>query len=440
MGHHLYAEVTADLTVSSNDHNQSLPATHTISANETLSPLPGDYEDIDIKPLMTIVGDDSPSPNRHDYETVASDEGKHGSSTSSDNSHIQALSRSLSVTRRSPLRNTEETVIFDNPKYNNLRIQHVKKHVNIYRSVSSDSNTTSGEIRQQWSANVPPQTPSRSDGYEECLVEDEPEPTGEYKKDTDYALPIVSTDDQYISENGHVYLMLGEVNAPGKEEDKKASLSPPNNQVTMLKRKREVKESIQVGESNSLLGNTTIFHFSPDTEDSTISEFDYDVLNREHQQITRHTSSTSDDMGYDVIDRGDKKFLPKRSGVSETQYDVTDRPVQLLRGVLSNPQVPFSNYNLIGGATRASSVRGHATALSKCPRLPLYSSLELSQTDQESSAKRNAGGPFYEVLDLEKKVIDKPHQHKGEVFYHTVEPERQDSVEAFDNVIYHAIP
>lgn len=449
------------MTASSNDHSPNLPATHSVSASKILSA--SRYEDVDLEPLGV---NNNLVVRKHQYETVVNDdEEEYNSLLRSENwSHNQSLSTSLSRTSGSPSQNTTEKMIFDNPKYSSI-----PKRFNIYRSESS--NSTFEQTRQQRLAKASQK--SHADNHEQYYkgssksinrVEDESEipvsptaklpvsptgvpPSSQYthvlpntSEERDYAYPIVSTGDQYVSEHGHVYLMLEGATAPDKENEKKSPVQPTYSKVKS-KRERADKKLLQI-EADSSLGNSAIYHSLPDTEDSSVSESDYDVIGSEAPRATRHTSN-SDDSGYDVIERGDIKPPPKSIG-SGVQYDVMDRQ-RIPREQSSSPLSKSGDYDVIERTTTPSNIRSHKmTVLLKQPRPPAYSSLDLPKAgDRETKCTVNSNSPFYDALDLErsKGKQEACQCDTSQLFYHTVEPEEKKSIaEGIDNAIYHAIP
>ena len=456
---HLYAEIPSNftLTASSNEHSPSLPASHSVSAK--IIHCSGQYEDIDLEPTKQ----NNATSRKHQYETVTNDDYNEYNSLlhSQSWSHNRSLSTSLPRTSGSQLLNgaDKESAIFDNPNYST---NPVKKHINIYRSESSDSSFNSEQqTRQQWLEKTSKN--SHAEGHKEQhhnssqlsvfdSFEDECKlpvsltgipPASHYtnvdpnaSKESAYAHPIKSTSDQYVSEHGHIYLMLEGEGATAPDVGQERKVLPPTYSKVIPKRERADSKLQQIEEANSLCVNAATYCSPPDTEDSSGS--DYDVITREHSRATRHTS-TSDDSGYDVIDRGEMKF-PHRSFGVEAQYNVTDRQRHL-----SSPQ--DGDYDVIERTTTPSNNRTHKmAALNKNPRSPPaeypcsppaeyphsppaeYSSLELSG-DREKKSTINANGPFYDALNLEKSS-DKQEACQckmSEAFYHILDPEERTS-------------
>lgn len=349
----------------------------------------------------------TPPTRKHQYEAVINDEDGINYSRlqrTGSKSRKVSSSASLSGAPLSPILPprgesaaplppalAKDGVIFDNPKYSQLsKRPHTSEHISICKSVSLGS--SSGET---YEIPVPKRDPRGSNTMDDeyfqdssvfivtGLAEDETKPSsspnmhdlpsshyttlndtiGEEK----YTLPIVSTDDKYISEHGHLYQVLEEARADNGAMENEEVIN--ENGKTSIPSYGVTKRN---SETTFVMLNSDVFTMSDDEGKQSRQDGSPDP---NKQGIVYHTlvhTQTSNDYGkeatipsgaaYNVIDRSNKpSTASSRSSLdSESAYSVIDRKVSDSK-LNFQPRPPPSQYDIIERATSASGASGSSS-------------------------------------------------------------------------------
>ena len=249
-------------------------------------------------PLKTGGESDTSDP-KHEYEVVVNEDKDDYSRLEQTGSIHRKVSASASISASvtSPLErdamlrsfSLKDSEIFDNPSYSQFNKQpQVRKRVDIYRSTSTDSNSGGSQNHPPNEILVPN---DRDEDYsmlyddrerEKDVSNDDRENnsdfqdssmflvTGLAKDDTshkktlytsiglpneenDYTFPIVSTEEKYISEQGHIYQVLEEV----KKEEVESVTIDEKTREDGNKETISIPPTQSVGEKNSQSSNGT---------------------------------------------------------------------------------------------------------------------------------------------------------------------------------------
>ena len=500
----LYDEIPPNfiLTASSNEHSPNTRNAHNPFPPPVKPPLQDQYEDIDIKPSSSNPWTNQ-AKNRHQYESVTNEEDKDDYNRlvrSESSSHAQNLSTSFSRTSGSPLQvsSENESAIFDNPKYSQSKPTKTKSnhHVDIYRLESLDSNSGSGS--QSRVSKVPLESHSESSGEDFSdiskfavtgLAKDETKrptatseapPPGQYTKvlpgsmDSDYTQRIVSTDEQYISEQGHVYQVLEKDDGPQEsEEDHSKRVSSAEDQYTsdqghiyhILEDPAATEDGSTEGQRNTerhpysqvMNKNSNSFHspesskrlgdvkgrLSPSEEDGASSEPEYDVIDSSGSGRTTVTPTRTERPEYNVIERPGVQ----RSSVApqDQHYNVTERNMEHRALLRERSSTSLHNrpgaYDVIerNMTPCVPPSRKMPTTVERSPP-PNYSSLELSDSEKrDRKFKIEAKNPFYDVLDLENLTECRRDPNNGSTYNSLDTVGKLTMRDGMDNALYHAV-
>ncbi len=497
----LYDEIPANFTLaaSSNDHSPHAGGTGTGGLTSPSGPPLQDlYDDVMIKPSPSSSSHLRPTSSKHQYETV--------SSADDDGADYNQLARSESAVRSSDLPSSRlsrssvlascdrESSLFDNPNYAQCKPSGTSNnHINIYRLGSSDSNSGSGsQTRQQWIANSTLDSHSESSGEDvlkyriagsnkskpkrQISNDTMPPPSDQYKhilpemqepKESDYAHRIVSSDEKYVSERGHLYQMLEreEVsNGQQKNSDSLASggsitedrfVSSKGHIYHILEnpaaKENELAKDQQGGEEDQ----SHIYHILE--EPTTVQEVSEDQrLAGAHAQASEIEYALSDPE-YDVIESElEQPSIPRRTNQSD--YNVVERPEMHRASVTKQPEQHYNvtdrsmdHQPLLRGRSTASiqnrpnpyNVIERNTSASQLPPLD-YSVLALDNSDRKDRKFRiETHNPFYDSIDL-NNVDDESREHhctdSGPPVYNSLDATSQQPLSnGMDNAIYHAV-
>lgn len=403
-GNHTYAVIPENFTL------QALSGEHSPGSQTNQQPrppvsvqrsLPGQYEDIDLDPVPSKApteNSSSPHTRRHQYEPVSNDDDEvsyHRLQRTGSKSRKLSSTASLSGTPTSiglppslPSRGEMATpiardgTIFDNPKYSQLN---KPKHVDIYRSASSESGSggtgnasseQSGGPRNKQLARVKLSNPlgtnrgpgDRDDEYFQDssvfvvngLVQDETQdqPVDHYTalrgpaSESNYTVAIVSTSDKYVSEQGHLYQVLEdaktekeEVTAAagdiGREQPGKTVTQLPPAYSTVVR--KDARKSV---ETTLVIANSDVPESSSSRATPTSGVVYHTLVHAsEHsgKEDTPHTTTTAtSNSPYNVIERNAKPSTASSQSSlnSDVAYNVIDRK-------MSNSQMPLLQYDVI---------------------------------------------------------------------------------------------
>ena len=442
------------------------------------------YEDVEVNTSAGTARIKLSSNQQHQYASVVEREDYNHLTRTESSSHNVVPGAPFSRMSGSPhcLSESGGSGIFDSPKYSQSTRMH--QHVDIYRLESSDSTSGSGnQTREQWLSKVPLETHSEdsttglhnsskvtSVGYHndeaKHLTSTSALPSSRpYTKvaantqdnvEGNYTQRIVSTDEQYVSEQGHVYQVLEKSNdssspptqqnssdqpVPGSIvgeryvgdkghlyhilEDPGSKKDATKSQVCNAEDDNiyHVLEDPQQAAGNSEVSsdeNQPIYHIlegpangevqskaavvsSELGEDDAFLEPEYDTIELEQGQKNR--SHRSD---YNVIERPEmhRNSLAQQP---EQLFHVgknLDRQALLRESSSTSLQTRPHPYNVIERNTSDTSLLRHKQAASKEQLVPPpnYSSLNLDKSARkERKFKIEACNPFYEDIDIDKE-------------------------------------
>lgn len=421
----------------SGEHSPSL---QTATAVQVFHPpsVPGQYEDIDLSPVGSVTN--------HKYEPVRKDENgvsysrlqrSKSRNASSSGSH-SGLSTSPVIPipphEEQPSPPLRENEIFDNPKYSYSQLfRPTSQNIDIYKGGASDSSngrnysqSPSDALESEVAAHnlrLGSSSEEKGDDYHQdasafvvsALVRDETKlsipphtelPTTHYTsistsgvaQDESYTLPIVSTNDKYVSEKGHLYYVLEE--------------APPES----------------VGKERVVRKTSVPSYRIPTTSDEPA----YDVIDRSVMQSSASNRLSLDCDLYDVIDRrsNDGRIGPSVSSSRAAPYDVIERKTSLgnLTQLDNRP-----GYEVIGTSTSSSNKAavystlesregGVVNSRDSPPPPPSYSSLGLGEAGRRKGSCSGIA-PVYQILELtneSKKEVCRNEGH-GSLSHQVVE-------------------
>lgn len=366
-----------------------------------------DYEIVDLDPVPAAKREGNHATRKHQYEAVANDEDEENynrlqrsdsksrnTSRSTTGTSVSPVvpSRGESITPLSPA--LKDSILFDNPKYSQLG-NLGGQHASIYKTTSTDSNSGSAN---QGGAPIPANEPAtkakvakmlslqKDDEYfhdssmfiVNGLAQDETKrrtvqtadvPSEHYSallpstmnEESSYALAIVSSQERYVSEKGHLYQVLEGGNAELEAAEKLDKERWRGNFASLSIESKEYDEELGFTVTNS-----DVCSSDGDTEEAAAARGDcspvavggrtggatYHTLLRTPTSESSRESSPGQ-IPYDVIDRNVKRSATssRSSADGESAYNVIDRRVS--DGTFSIQ--PPSQYDMIEPQARRKS-------------------------------------------------------------------------------------
>lgn len=484
-GNHTYAMIPENFTLAafSGEHSPNTLQTTPTTLQTKQVPVTvdgADYEIIDLDPVPAA-GEGSRTTRKHQYEAVVNDEDdenynrlqrsdsksrKTSCSTTGTSVSPVVPSRGESTTPLSPV--LKDSILFDNPKYSQLG-KLGGQHPSIYKTASTDSNPG---VANQSDVLIPAREPvtkakaaktlssQKDDEYfhdssmfivnglaqdetKRCTAQNSDVPSEHYSsllsstmnEESSYALAIVSSQEKYVSEKGHLYQVLEggnpELKAAGKPDGEKSY------------RRNFASLSIESKESDDELGFTVTNSdacssdgdaddaaaCSPAATGSRTGAVYHTLLHSTPSSEDSRESSPGQTRPYDVIDRNLKSSAAssRSSGDGESPYNVIDRRVS--EGNFSIQ--PPSQYDMIEPQSRRPKSDGNFTG----QRVSQYSVIEpYGQTRRVSNANFTSQIPSqYDVIE---PVTSPPRIGSTDSGYSKIARSRNPSVISFtQNVV-----
>lgn len=502
-GDHTYAAIPENYTLAAHSGEYS-PITRTpekaltsaATAAGGAHSLPGDYEVVDLDLVTNGAGN-----KEHQYEVVVNEDTEVSYSRlqrSGSKSHEFNTSISMSGPSVSPVLATSsggacestargslfgnETPIFDNPKYSQLN----KRGNNVGKVDSNPGgrNQNRNEIPALQDEPLVKQKPAHSAKLHASAGDDDyfqdPSlfivalnetkspalrdaafllPSGHYTslqdttmaKESNYTLAIVTSNDKYVSEQGHVYQVLEGAKVEAESaQGKESNLGVADDTAHCAVLKDEEGEEFgfvvsapgncarldnEVTESGSDVGGAiyhTLVHTPPTSDHSreaTPPEPVYNVVDRNPKHSTTSRSSMDSGVAYNVIDRkiSDGNF---NSNLPPAQYDV----IELDRSGTTSKKAPSPpmRHNGYSAIAKSSSISGTSVAVAcqdlssshqwhdqttsppPLPPPPSYSSLV--DVGRSKHVCNNGNIPIYNTLEQQEENGEVA--AGGDVFYH----------------------